>query len=520
MNPGKPDARSFELQPGVNRIGRISGYEVEVVDDRSLSRDHARIVVEGDQYTLTDCDSRNGTYLNEVRVLAPTPLAFGDLVRCGDLVFQFDDEVEPLMVTSVPWESNSLSHESIEHLLDPLATDESALNLSAYQGTPRPQAKLKTLLMVSELLSSPGEIDAVLARILDLLFQILDIDRGALLLVDRRSGELKPRVQRSRLPGTPPNRRLYSTTIVQHILERGVPALFANPQDDLRLPATRSIVGQAIHASMGAPLRARGRTFGVVYVDNLSTPNRFTGEDLEFLGAFANQAAIAIDNAELYQRIESEAVLRHNLQRFFPPAALNRISHLTDLDVVETEVTALFCDISDFTGLASRMPPREVVAMLNVYFPTMAQAVFRHEGTLEKYIGDALLAVWGAPVAYTDHADRAVAAALAMQEALAEVNATLRARGMEIAVHIGLHSGVVAAGNIGSEDYLQYATIGDTTNVASRVATEAGPGEVLLSRDTVARLQPGRWRLSSLGPRRLKGKDQPIELYHLLGAAG
>ncbi len=508
----------FDLLPGENRIGRIPGCEIELVD-RSLSRAHARIRVTDDRYVLVDQDSRNGTFVNEVRIHAPTELAFGDVIRCGDVVLDFEDDPEPLMVSTLPWESNSLSHESIDELLALNTPTDSALYLGVLGNTVRLQSKLKILLRVSEILSSPGDIDGVLARVLDLLFQILDIDRGVILLADPVSGVLRPQVQRSR-KGLLGGRRLYSATIVNHIRDQGVPALFANPQDDFRLPSNRSIVGQAIHSSMGAPLRARGRTFGVVYVDNLSTPNRFSGEDLEFLGAFANQAAIAIHNAELNKRIESEALLRSNLSRFFPPAALARISHLTDLEVTETEVTALFCDISDFTGLAARMRPRDVLELLNTYFPVMARAVFHHEGTLEKYIGDALLAVWGAPTPYPDHADRAVAAAIDMQHTVAHINTTLAARGTEIAVHIGLHSGVVAAGNIGSDAYLQYATIGDTTNVTNRVANEAGPGEIVITAATASRLTPGRWTLVPLGARVLRGKGTAVELVRVEGNPG
>ena len=512
-NLGQPDARSFELVPGVNRIGRKEGFEIQL-DDRRLSRVHARIEVTDGAYVITDADSRNGTYVNDERVLVPRPLVFGDEIRLGEVKFEFQDDPEPISVASLPWESNSLSHDSIDDLLTTASREERALFIGVLGNTILLQSKLKILLRVSEVLSSPGEIDLLLARILDLLFQILDVDRGVLLLADPGTSELRPRVQRVR-EGVPKGPRLYSQTIVNHIRDQGVPTLFANSQDDSRLPPTRSIVSQDIHASMGAPLRARGRTFGVVYVDNLSTPNRFTAEDLEFLGAFANQAAIAIDNAALYKRIESEALLRSNLSRFFPPAALARISQLTDLEVTEAEVTALFCDISDFTGLASRMRPRDVLEMLNVYFPTMARAVFAHEGTLEKYIGDALLAVWGAPTPYADHADRALAAAIDMQHTVARVNQTLGSRGIQIAVHIGLHSGMVAAGNIGSDAYLQYATIGDTTNVTNRVANEAGPGEVVISAATARRLTPGRWGLAPMGSRPLRGKDAPMELWRV-----
>jgi len=510
LYPDSPSERVFPLRVGTNRVGRIPGFEVELAD-RSISRDHAVIEIHADDAVVQDHQSRNGTFVNELRVARQELLA-GDLLRFGELVFRFEEVAAPHPVATAPWETNSLSHEEVEPLFQARApSEDGAINLGPTAAGSRPQAKLKILLKVSELLSSPGDLDAVLGRVLQLLFQILDIDRAAILLVDPVSGELTPRVQRSRLPSDG-EVAFYSTTVVRYVWARGTPALFADAQDDARLESNKSIVTNSIHGCMCAPLRARSRTLGVVYVDNLLIPDRFNGEDLEFLGAYASQAGIAIDNALLYSRIESEALLRQNLSRFFPPTALARISHLADLEINEAEITALFCDISDFTGLASRMRAREVVEVLNVYFPAMAGVVFRHEGTLEKYIGDALMAVWGTPVTVADHAERAVTAALDMQAAMQGVNDRLAARGVRLSIHIGVHSGVAAAGNIGSEQYLQYATIGDATNVASRISGEAGPGEVVISAETARRLPAQRWVCTSRGPRKVKGKDEPIEV--------
>src|ERR687885_1162934 len=217
---------------------------------------------------------------------------------------------------------------------------------------------------------------------------------------------------------------------------------------------------------MCVPLKPRETVIGVLYTDNLSMADIYSQEDLEFLTALANQAAIAIENTELNKKMQSEAIVRTKLERFFPQAVSKKLKEEGNLEIVDTEVTALFADISDFTKMSSTMEPRQVIEMLNEYFQVMVEdIVFPYEGTLEKYIGDALLAVWGAPYQRADDADRAVRAAIEMQWAVRRLNQEwLKQRNLQIQIHIGLNTGKVAAGNIGSKKLIQYATIGDTTN--------------------------------------------------------
>jgi len=271
-----------------------------------------------------------------------------------------------------------------------------------------------------------------------------------------------------------------------------------------------------IRSSMAVPLKGRDEVLGVLYVDHLSIPNRYSPEDLEFVSAFAAQAATAIENARLYRKLEAEAVRKTSLLRFFPPTVLGPLLQSPDFGaaVKDANVTVLFSDISGFTAMSSTLAPREVVELLNRYFPVMAEIVFRHEGTLEKYIGDALMAIWGVPVPHADDADRAVRAALEMREALQVLNSGLPPE-RKLQIHVGLNSGPVAFGNIGSRDYVQFAAIGDTTNVASRVCTAAQPGEVLVSAATWERLSSDEFGLESLPPVAVKGKVDPLYLYRV-----
>ncbi|MFM7290076.1 MAG: adenylate/guanylate cyclase domain-containing protein [Planctomycetia bacterium] len=216
--------------------------------------------------------------------------------------------------------------------------------------------------------------------------------------------------------------------------------------------------------------------------------------------------------------MSAESVSNERLSRFFSPEIASWIAAEPELAVRATgcRVTVLFSDISGFTAMSSRMTPEEVVDLLNAYFPRMVEIVFRHGGTLEKFIGDALLAVWGAPVARPDDTDRAVAAANEMQEDVARFNAESEARGRPpIAIHVGIASGPAAAGYIGTDRYVQYAVIGDTTNVAARICAAAGRQETLVS-DATRNWHSGEGVVFQTAPAiAAKGKDAPVVVHRV-----
>jgi adenylate cyclase len=177
--------------------------------------------------------------------------------------------------------------------------------------------------------------------------------------------------------------------------------------------------------------------------------------------------------------------MRENFERYFTPTLAARIADADAAHLLEGErrrVVVLFVDIRGFTRIAESLPPDALAAQLNEYFEAMVECVFRHEGALDKFIGDAFLAYWGAPVAYADDADRALAAVRDLEVTLADLNVRWGAAGRPtLAIGMGLNAGEVFVGNIGAPRRLEYTLIGDTVNVASRLCGAAAPGEVLLS---------------------------------------
>lgn len=181
------------------------------------------------------------------------------------------------------------------------------------------------------------------------------------------------------------------------------------------------------------------------------------------------------------------------------------------------DVTVLFCDMRGFTPLSERLPPEEVVATLNEFYTLMIDTTFKHDGTLDKFLGDAVMAVFGAPVRHEDHCIRAIQTALAMQAGIAELSKKRVREGKEaIAIGIGVSAGEAVAGTVGTENRMEYTVIGDRVNLAARLESNAKPGQILISQmtyDKVARLVNAR----SLGVMRVKGKEEEVAVYEVLG---
>ena len=533
QNQATPHERVCELRYGVNTIGRGLDNSIVVEDEaRSLSRHHAEIQVTDKGIYLTDLNSSNGTLVNQTNIVQKE-LTNGDLVQFGSVVFQFVNEtrLDPSPIT-VPINASSglsilmrvspeKSRVDMQDLLQAqkLVPAGSVLMIQGSDETQRTSAKLRVLLEVSQELSSPEGYSALPEKILELLLKIMSVDRAVLLLVNEKTGELEPKAYKFSNPDAIADLNFYSRKITNFVLQQEIAIISADTSLDNRFDNSQSIIQQSIQAAMCTPLKPRDRAIGVLYVDNLSHGYAYHKEDLEFLSSLANQAAIAIENANLYRNMQSEVIRRTKLERFFPAAVSQKIEEGWDLNrIIEAEVTALFSDISGFTEMTSQMQPRKVLEFLNEYFKVMVEdTVFPFGGTLEKYIADALLAVWGSPYQKEDDAIMAVNAAIAMQWAMRKLNEDWikQGRDLQIQIHIGLNTGMVAAGNIGSENLIQYTNIGDTMNVASRICTAAKAGEVFISESTLAKILHCNLPIQKLEPVMVKGKEEPLQLYRV-----
>jgi len=183
------------------------------------------------------------------------------------------------------------------------------------------------------------------------------------------------------------------------------------------------------------------------------------------------------------------------------------------------DVTVIFCDMRGFTPLAERLPPEEVVAALNDFYSLMIDLTIKNDGSVNKFLGDAVMAIFGAPTAYPDHCLRAVKTALAMQAGVAELSARRAAEGKEaISIGIGISAGEAVAGSVGTEDQMEYTVIGDRVNLAARLESNAKPGQILVSEETYRQVA-AHVVANCLGPMSVKGKEEPVTVFEISGLA-
>jgi len=253
----------------------------------------------------------------------------------------------------------------------------------------------------------------------------------------------------------------------------------------------------------------------------VTSTNSFSEEDLQFLIAFGGIAAAGIRASMQADELQEQAIVRGSFERYFAPgvaAEIARNAGATRLGGERRKIAVLFSDVRGFTRLAEGMAPEALAKLLSEYFTEMVEVVFEHGGTLDKFVGDAIMALWGAPQAQDDAPDRAVRAALAMQEALVHLNARWLAAGRPaLGVGIGINFGEVFVGNIGSHRRLEYTVLGDVVNVAARLCAEAGAGEILVA-DGVRTATYGGWNYEALEPMALKGREEKVNVFRVVSS--
>jgi adenylate cyclase len=526
---------TFEIKPGAPQvIGRAMTSDIPVFDP-TISRRHAEITLEGAQVLVRDLGSSNGTFVNGNRV-TEFRLAPGDFVTFGKVRFQLKDIAPPppAGAPGAPGKATSVAADAGNPppgatIVRQVAVRDSNGMLAQALRTSDPEKKqpdtsadgkqaerLKTLLQVSTYFNAAKSVDALLEKIAESCFKVFDVDRVSILLGDS-SEQLAPRVAIDK-KGRPLTESVPRS--IAHTAFKDMVAIQSdNAAEDSRFGG-QSILMQQVRSAICVPLvGSENRALGVLYVDSQAFTHRFGEDDLDFLVAFSGIAAVAIENSQFSERIRQESLIRSNFERYFSPNLAAQIAQNQDATRLRGDkrpVAVLFSDIRGFTALSETMNPDDMANLLTEYFTEMVECVFKHNGTLDKFIGDAVMAQWGAPIATADDADKAMAAAIEMILELDKLNMQWSAAGRpQLQIGIGLNYGEAFAGNIGSERRLEFTVIGDTVNTASRLCGAADGRQILISDDFRKALKDPP-RVQERPPMELKGKSQAVPVYSVV----
>jgi adenylate cyclase len=502
-------------------VGRAPTSDIPIIDP-TISRRHAELHSTDKGFLIRDLGSSNGTFVNGSRIDTGRAAA-GDLISFGKVGFrlsQSDGAHEP-----PPKPTPTQTPTILRQVAPSKPAPPTEVRRSIQARTPAPvtaapepveksREKLATLLEVSKGLGKSVNLDALLEKIVGYAYQILDVDRVSILLLD--GDELVPKIARDKHGGDAD--RAVPQSIARTALADKVAILSDNAGQDTRFGG-QSIVMQQIRSAICCPLiGSEDNALGVLYIDNVKASHRFSEDDFDFCIAFAGIAAVAIENEQFSQRIHREAIARSNFERFFAPKLAKQIAESSESlrpGGEKRSVAVLFSDIRGFTMLSETMRPDETATLLTEYFTQMVECVFRHDGTLDKFIGDGLMAQWGAPIGSPDDADKALDAAREMMHELAKLNAHWRAAGRpELQIGIGLNYGEAFAGNIGSVRRLEYTIIGDTVNTAKRVCQIAEERQILIT-DEFRQALHSSPSLELCASTDLKNKSQPVTLYRV-----
>jgi len=506
-------------------LGRHPNNSLRLVD-REVSKEHCVIERMGPSFVVRDLNSSNGTFVNG-RKIKELRLRDGDEIALGNsrLVFHGGDGQGSAHPTHSAGVTVVASAQSMPAFLATVAQLESAEfrpadKLNDLDTLRQDYEKLRIGNEFHRLVGMERDQKSLLDKILKVAFQLLAADNAVVFLADSE-GNLEPTAVLRRKNDN--QEVVVSDTVLKRVCESRSAVLTADAILDSRFSSSESIVAQGIRSAMAVPLVSKGVLRGVLFCDTRERTNAFSEKDLKVLAGIASQAAIALKNAELAQKIEKEAIARAELSRFLAPAVAEAVvSGKVELLRVGrlAEVSVIFADIRGFTSMAEAESPQETVAMLNTFFTGMANVIFKYEGNLDKFIGDCVMATWGPPITHPDDAARALRCALEMLDAINEMNAQREAQGRKaIEVGIGVNTGQAVVGYIGSSDRHEFTAIGDSVNTSSRLCGLAKGGEILASDATVRRAGPG-FRCEPVSVMQVKGKERGVPTYRVLAFNG
>lgn len=373
--------------------------------------------------------------------------------------------------------------------------------------------ELNVLYSVGKSVTALLDMDLLLPRVVEAATQVTQAEEGYIHLI--QNGQLINRAhKRANSGAAEATASAVIDPVAAHVIQ-SKQAVVLTPEQMQKNPEGRI-------TSAVAPLVVAGRVIGVLGVSNVSSSAHiFTKQDIALLSALTDYAAIAIENSRNYEALNiakehEKAQIRGTFERFVAPSVVERVLNNPDklmLGGKRQEISVLFADIRGYTSWSENAPPEKVLEMLNDYLSLAAEVILGWEGTLDKFFGDGLMAIFNAPNEQPDHVHRAADAALALMRAAEEIN---QRRGYKLAYSVGVNVGEAVVGYIGTERAMNYTAIGDVVNLAKRMQESGAPGQILIEEAVLRRL--GKLaQVRPIGEMPIRGRKKGAYVFELQG---
>ncbi len=397
-----------------------------------------------------------------------------------------------------------------------------------------------SLLRAGHAISEAIRMDALLAELMKILIETAGADRGALVrvtpaglhVVATRDAETDE-VQRSEVALD--SVAWVPASVVRYALRTMQPVVLRDSRIEGPFQQDPAIRAGGARSLLCIPIVYRGKVESLLYLQNALSSGVFTQDRIDGISLLTGQIAVSLKNAELYEQLEERVeertqqlevrnrLIRQAFGRYLSDDVASTLLESPEgltLGGERREVTILMADLRGFTPLTDRLPPENIVSIINNFLGEMTDVIFRYQGTINEFIGDAILAIFGAPQRLSDHAERAVACAVEMQMAMDHVNSRNRKVGLPaVEMGVSVHSGEVVVGNVGSEKRAKYGVVGRAVNVASRIESYSVGGQVLASERTLSQVTApvSTAREFEIHP---KGITEPLKVFEVTAIGG
>jgi adenylate cyclase len=507
------EPRSYVLTKGEVTLGKLPTNDLPL-SDNSISRNHANFVKTKSSYKIIDLGSTNGTFVNGKKIKDKL-LVVGDNITIGRTTFKFLRVSEEETFAEEDDQKISMVIPLSDKYIVPKEKELEITRLDI----------LAALTALGKELIASSTLEDSFEKVGKLIFEFLGPKRLFIFFYDEKQAELELKYSHTFKKKKTKEKLNISRTIAMKAINEKVAILSSNTQDDARFDGAQSIIMYGIRSAISVPIWTKNSIYGLVYIDTTEFDKMFQERDLEVLSIIANFTGLSIEGINSLNRLNQEKKIRSRLERYHSPSVVSRImesQESTTMELMtyrETEASVLFMDIVGFTSRVENMSPVEIGIFLNSFFTEMTDIIFQHNGTLDKYIGDEIMAVFGVPFGIDNHAESAIVTALYMMKKLKERNKQVKPKD-QVEIRIGINSGKMVSGDFGSPRRLDYTVLGNTVNIASRLESSvARPNEIIVSEDTYKSTR-GLFEFEELGAKKLQGISVPVNPYKVIKKKG